>query len=74
MTYTRKCAMSTVKYQADAVVASDENPPMAIVSGENIYIVYPTGTVSAIKKSLTDCLKIKELLAHCDFWGDLAIF
>lgn len=66
--------MSTAKYRANIKTALDQNPPMAIVSGESIYIVHPTGAVTAIKKSLTDCLKIKQLLAHCDFWGDLATF
>jgi hypothetical protein len=47
---------------------------MAIVSGENIYIIYPTGTVSKIKKSLANSLQIKKILDNCDFWGDLATF
>lgn len=66
--------MSTVTYQSNPKTSSDDNPPIAIVSGENIYIVYSTGTVSAIKKTFTDSLQIRQLLANCDFWGDLATF
>ncbi len=66
--------MSTVTYQSNPKTSADDHPPMAIVSGENIYIVHPTGAVSAIEKTFTDSLEVKQLLANCDFWGDLATF
>lgn len=66
--------MATVKHRLAEKVSSDNSAPMAIVSGENIYIVYPTGSVSAIKKSLAHSLKTKQLLARCNFWGDLTTF
>lgn len=66
--------MSTLKQRLDSNLLQKDNYPIAIVSGENIYVIYPTGTVSAIKKSLVYPLKIKQLLAKCDFWGDLATF
>ncbi|HIK11832.1 MAG TPA: hypothetical protein IGS52_16485 [Oscillatoriaceae cyanobacterium M33_DOE_052] len=45
---------------------------LAVLSGENIYIVYPNGAVEAIAFALLDRLQNKKLLANCLVWGDLA--
>lgn len=44
----------------------------AVLSGENIYIVYPNGAVEAIAFALLDRLQHKKLLANCLVWGDLS--
>jgi hypothetical protein len=66
--------MCTLKQKFAETESSNNSDPIAIVSGDNIYVVYSTGAVSAIKKSFIHSLKTKELLARCDFWGDLATF
>lgn len=66
--------MSTLKQRFAETGSSNNSAPIAIVSGDNIYVVYPTGVVSAIGKSFIHSLKTKQLLARCDFWGDLATF
>jgi len=69
-----KCAESSIKNRSKPNLVEKDHLPIAIVSGDNIYIVDPSGSVSAIKKSGQNSLKTKQLLARCYFWGDLATF
>lgn len=47
--------------------------PVAIVSGENIYILHPNGKVEAIAADLMHRSQTKHLLENCLFWGDIEI-
>jgi hypothetical protein len=51
----------------------EKDNPLAILSGENIYVVYPNGKVEAIAVQLAHHSPIEKLLQRCQFWGDLAI-
>ena len=63
--------MPIVQPRSDINLLEKDNYPIAIVSGDYIYVIYPTGSVSAIKKSLIYPGKIKQILAMCDCWGDI---
>jgi hypothetical protein len=52
---------------------SSENP-LAVLSGDSIYIVYPNGKVEAIASQFLERSRIKTLLHRCQVWGDLAAF
>ncbi|MBK4728808.1 hypothetical protein JJD41_02740 [Oxynema sp. CENA135] len=54
-------------------IAEDSNKPLAVLSGDRVYVVYPTGEVETIcgdRESFP--AQIKAVLKTCLVWGDLA--